>query len=143
MPNSRKQQRRREKPLKELRRACWFAAKKAAKLIEPHPSEEAIRIVAGELFRLSNPWCPGFHDAPLPSQRSDLRFEYAFIRLSDMDGTDPDQVARQLQATPDSRAASGPYTIGDPLPDRPPYADTHRAFKSLLLRKRQLRPKTP
>ena len=139
MQNLKTRQRRREKALKELKRVCLFAATRAAEQLEPRPSKEAIRQVAKEMFWLADPWYRGFHDAPLPSQRGDLRIEYALRRLADMDGTTPSDLARELQATPDSHdLVRRPYRIGDPMPGRPSYAETFRAFRSVHKRKGDL-----
>ena len=140
MPNSKTRQRQREKPLKELRNAALRAANCAAEEIEPRPSQQAIQHAADEIFWFSNPWCPEFHDAPLPSQRGDLRVEYARTRLTDPRGTNPVQVARDLAASPFSEIPVGNYVIGHPAHDSLPYQETHRAFRSMLVRKGRLKP---
>lgn len=143
MPKSRTKQRLREKPLKNLRWVCRRASERGAEQIEPRPSPQAIRKIACELFRFANPWCHGFHDAPIPSQRLDLMIEYARRRFSDTEGSFPTHIARELQALPDSDPTGSYYRIGDPLPSFTPYNEVRRAFRSLLIRKGQLDPKTP
>lgn len=138
MPDSRKRQRKREKPLKRLTRAIRVTVDRAASEATETPDPGAVKQIEREIWRYSSPWCPGFPDAPLPSHRDDLHFEYAKRRLQDFRGTSPDDLAKELQATPDSQGHScGRYRVGEPLPGRPTYGETFQAFKSVKRRKLQ------
>lgn len=140
MPSSMTRRRRREKPLDRLNRAIRSNVQQAAAELVMAPDPGVVRQVEREILRYSNPWCPGFPDAPLPSHRHDLQIEFARRRLQDFRGTAPDDLARELQATPDSQGPSrGPYRIGDPLPGRPTYPETFQAFKSVRKRRLQSR----
>ena len=70
---------------------------------QPH-APEVLAQVANEVFGYADADYPGFAEAPLPSDRGDLRNEYARRRLDDFHGTHPDEVIRQVLLTPEGRA---------------------------------------
>lgn len=136
MPISKQRQREVEKPLDELRSVIRHDVRIAAALLGLKPPTNVLRRIEDELFGFANPWCSGFHDSPLPSQRGDLRVEYARQRIADMEGTVPQDLARQIQVTPDAEhPCRGSFRLGDPLPGYPSYGKTFKAFKSVHKRK--------
>lgn len=136
MPDSRKRQRRVEKPVFKLtkRRVRHSVLTVAMEEPDAHPPE-VLRQVEKEILYFTDSECPGFEYAPLPSDRGDLRIEYARIRLDDFEGTIPEEVARDLQPTPEEMDEI--RRCREVIDHKPRYEDSERAFRSLHARKRR------
>lgn len=133
MPDSKKRQRKREKPLKELRRAIEADFDRAASDHHAEADPAMRKRICGEVFKLSDPLLPGFHEAALPSYRGDLRRDFIRRRLDgEGEGEDLWRLAREYMPIPDGWAPSGRFTIGHP--PGPSYDNTWRAFRSLRSR---------
>ena len=134
MPDSKKRQRQIEKqPLKELKREARRTVLFVSLEYGQPLASEVLRLVANEVFRYGDSDCPGFAQAPLPSDRGDLRKEYARRRLDDFQGTHPDEVIQQVLLTPQGQAGPGPRRSA--ISHQPSAARTRRAFRSLHARK--------
>ena len=129
MPDSRKRQRRIEKqPLKELRRDIKRTVIAVSMEYQDPPPADQLEQIARELFRFADPFAPGFDDAPVPSDRGDLRKEYVRSRLDDFPGTTAGEVTAELLEVPWAPSSS------------PPKA--RKAFRSVHRRKERDKTKT-
>ena len=135
MPESKKRQRKHEKPLEELLRAIRADIKFVGEQLGwPVPAEFA-RGLEEEVLRLSDPFYPGYFEAPIPSHRGDLRRHFISFHFIWEPGDPPVEeiCSPWLMPIPTEE----PWTGDCPPwhPRGPDYDDSVRAFRSLRKRK--------
>lgn len=135
MPNSLIRQRKRQKPLKELRRAIRADIDLVCQQMAVTLSARLRRDLEDEIFRLSDPFCPGYMEAPLPSHRGDLRRRYIRLCLTSRPGDPPPEevAAPWLVPIPTQGCPPGRRVLG--YPAGPRYDDACRAFRYRRRRK--------